>query len=118
MDNYIRTWWEAADSRTAQWIRVDLGREYEVYSARTLFADRGLDYDAGIAPGPYPYRIEGSIDGVEWFTLIDKSDNTIDQHIVYDTWGPKRARFARLFIIAAPRGMRIGVWEFTVFGRP
>ncbi|WP_308638262.1 family 43 glycosylhydrolase [Paenibacillus silvisoli] len=117
IDNYIRTWWEAADSSTAQWIAVELGREYEVCSARTLFADRGLDYDGGVVPGPYKYRIEGSLNGEEWFTLIDKSDNTVDQHIVYDAWNPHRARYVRLFILAAPRGMRMGVWEFTAFGR-
>jgi len=118
VDNYIRTWWEAADASTPQWLCVDLGREYEVHAARTLFADRGLDYEAGILPGPYGYIIEGSADGKEWSTLIDKSGNTLEQHIEYDTWDPRRVRYVRLVVLSAPAGIRVGVWEFTVFGRP
>lgn len=115
-DDNIRSWWEAAGTGT-QWLRVDLERVYALYSARTMFADRGLDYGGGVVPGPYRYRIEGSLDGTSWFTLLDKSDNTIDQPIEYDAWTPRPARYVRLVVLSAPKGMRLGVWEFSVFGR-
>jgi xylan 1,4-beta-xylosidase len=117
VDNYIRTWWEAADSTVPQWIRVDLDGNYEVFAARTLFADRGLDYDAGVLPAPYKYRIDGSLDGNDWFVLVDKSGNDVEKHIVYDTWDSQKARYVKLVVLEAPSGMPVSVWEFTVFGK-
>lgn len=117
VDDYIRTWWEAGEESAPHWLEVDLDREWEVCAARTMFADRGLDYDAGILPGPYQYRIDGSLDGQQWTTLLDMSENTIDRHIAYDTFPTARARHIRLTILAAPAGIRPAIWEFTVFGR-
>jgi hypothetical protein len=118
VDNFIRTWWQAADARSPQWLEVDLEGEFVVNSARTMFADRGLDYAAGVVPGPYRYRVLGSLDGKEWFVLADQSANRIERHIVLDTWEPRLVRRARLEVLAAPPGMEIAVWEFTVFGWP
>ena len=119
VDNVIRTWWEAAAGDEAPWLKVDLHREWEVGAVRTLFADRGLDYEAWVIPGPYRYRIEGSLDGQAWEVLVDKSGNTVDKHMEYDqVAGKKRARYVRLVVVGWPMGMRLGVWEFTVFGRP
>jgi hypothetical protein len=49
--------------------------------------------------------------------FCDQSGNTVDRHIAYDTWTPAKARYIRLLILTAPLGMRIAVWEFTVFGK-
>lgn len=116
-DDNIRTWWEA-DAPGPQSLQIDLGRAYGVSATRTMFADRGLDYAAGRLPGAYRYRIEGSLDGNNWTVLLDKSENKIDQHIGYDTWATAPARQVRLSVLSAPNGFRIGVWEFTVFGKP
>jgi xylan 1,4-beta-xylosidase len=115
-DDQIRTWWQA-DGPAPQWIRVDLSHSYDVSAIRLLFADRGLNYDAGVTPGPYRYLIEGSLDGESWSVLFDHSHNTVDRHIAYHTWPPQSARHIRLTILEAPRGMQIGLWELTVFGR-
>lgn len=117
VDDNIRTWWEAKDGTLPQWLEVDLDREYTVCAARIMFADRGLDYDAGVLPGPYQYRIEGARDGGPWEVLLDRTDNAVDRHIAYDTWEPRLVRRVRLTVLGAPRGMTVGIWEFTVFGR-
>jgi xylan 1,4-beta-xylosidase len=117
VDNVIRTWWEAATDQGPQWLQVDMEYEYQVYSGRTLFGDRGLSYPTGVVPGPYSYRIEGSCDEKTWTVLCDRSGNAVDRHIAYDTWEPRKARFVRLVVLSAPPGMRISIWEFTVFGR-
>ena len=116
-DDDIRTYWEPEDDDKEPWLLSDLGREYEVSSARTIFGDLGLDYDNGVVPGPYKYLIEGSMDKTEWQTLLDLSENTIDRHIAYDAWQPFVARYVRLTILDVPAGMRPAVWEFTVFGK-
>lgn len=114
----LRTWWQAADASCPQWLEVDLQGEFPVSSARTLFADAGLDYPGGITPGPYAYRIHGSRDGQAWDLLCDRARNNAEQHIVFDTWEPRLLRHVRLEITAVPAGMTAAVWEFTVFGLP
>lgn len=125
-DDNIRTWWEAQGDGP-QWLQVDLCNDYtrdalratqgfRVGAARTLFADRGLNYSQGIVPAPYRYRIEGSLDAHQWMVLHDSTDCCEERHIAYDTWEPQFIRYVRLLVISAPAGMRIGVWEFTVFG--
>ncbi|HEX4140951.1 MAG TPA: discoidin domain-containing protein, partial [Candidatus Methylacidiphilales bacterium] len=81
-------------------------------------ADRGLDYSSGVLPGPYKYIIEGSLDGKEWVVLHDHGKNAVDKHIAYHAFPAKKARYVRVTIQSAPPGIRIAVWEFTVFGVP
>ena len=117
-DNNIRTWWQPADNAPLpQYLELDLFRPWVISAARTLFADRGLDYDQGIVPAPYLYRLEGSLDRKTWFTVCDRSANACEQHMVYDTFAPAKAQFVRLVILGVPPGMTAGVWEFTVFGQ-
>lgn len=116
IDNEIRTWWEAAPDDREPWLEIDLGREWSLSASRILFADRGLSYSKEIVPGPYRYIIKVSHDRHSWDSLWDKRSNEIEQHIVYDSWPTQRGRWVRLRITGAPPGMRIGVWEWTVFG--
>lgn len=118
-DDSIRTWWQAADATTPQWLESDLNAVYAVSAARVMFADRGLDLRTGVAPGPYRYRILGREKASQaWSVLVDRSANTVDRHIAYETWPERPLRQLRLEILAAPPGMAIAVWQFTVFGRP
>jgi len=117
VDNSVNTWWQAA-GEPPQWLEVDLRGEYLIHSARTMFADRGLDYKAGVVPAPYRYRILGSRDDKTWELLCDKSANAEERHIVLDRFTPAWCRRALLEILAVPPGMKTAVWEFTVFGWP
>lgn len=118
-DDSIRTWWQAVDSAQPQWLDCDLHAPFETAGARVMFADRGLDLRTGVVPGPYRYRILGrESDRQEWSALVDRSGNAVDRHIAYETWPARRLRHVRLEILAAPPGMAIAVWQFTVFGRP
>jgi hypothetical protein len=118
VDDSIQTWWQAADSKQAQSITVDLAEKFDVTAARIVFADQGLDYAAGIVPGPYRYRVWVSLDNKAWHIAIDRSSNTEERHIAYETCAPVKAQYARLEVLAAPSGMEIAVAEFTVFGKP
>jgi xylan 1,4-beta-xylosidase len=115
-DNSIRTWWEA-EGPAPQWLTFDLGRAYLIRSIRTVFADRGLDYEHGILPGPYQYLIEGSRDnGTTWFPLVDQTRNTTDRQIAYDVCPkPEWTSMIRITIQDAPKGVRVGVIECTAF---
>ncbi len=117
IDNEIRTWWEAEPEDAAPWIEVNLDRVWELRAARICFADRGLDYEKGVLPGPYQYRIDVSSDGGSWTSLLDRTDNAVDRHIAYDILPAASAARARLTITGWPAGMRVGVWEFTLFAQ-
>ena len=118
VDNYIRTWWQAADATLPQWLAVDLLGEFTVHAARIIFADSGLDYSHGIEPAPYGYRLLGSLDGMRWDLLCDRSENHVEQHIVFDSWQQRMVRYIRLEILIVPPGMTTAVQDFTVFGEP
>lgn len=117
VDQDIRTWWEAKTAAPHQWLQVDLERRYQICAARLLFADCGLAYAAGRVPGPYRYRLEGSLDGRRWQRLFDGSRNTVDRQAAYHAWAPQPARFVRVILLGVPRGLRAGLWEWTVFGQ-
>lgn len=118
-DDSIRTWWQAAEATSPQWLESDLNAVYATSAARVMFADRGLDLRTGVVPGPYRYRILGREKATQdWTVLVDRSANATDRHIAYETWPERPLRHVRLEILAAPPGMAIAIWQFTVFGRP
>jgi xylan 1,4-beta-xylosidase len=114
-DDNLRTWWEAAGTSN-EWLEIDLNSICDIRSFRTIFADRGLNRKEGIVPGPYCYRIEGTKDGKDWVTLVDQSKNGVDRQITYETCQTSRVRYIKITILSAPKGMRIALWDFTVFG--
>lgn len=117
-DDSIRTWWQA-EGAAPQWLETDLRAVHPVSAARIMFADRGLDLRTGVVPGPYRYRLLGRVsERDEWSVLVDRSGNTVDRHIAYETWAERPLRQVRLEILAAPPGMAVAVWQLTIFGRP
>lgn len=118
IDNYVRTWWEAAEGDRTPSISIDLMQNFLVDSARILWSDAGLDIGKGITPAPYRYKIELSRDGKTFTTAVDKAGNSVDNNIEFDEIPPERARYVRLTVTGAPARMPIGVVEFTVFGKP
>jgi len=70
-------------------------------------------------PTPFRYRIEVSIDGKEFSTVVDKTDNAIVRYTEFDEIPPARCRYVRLTMTGWPRlANPLGVVEFTVFGKP
>jgi hypothetical protein len=115
VDNYIRTWWEPADDTLPQWLEVDLAGTFSVEAARIIFSNAGIGPRSESAP--YRYKIEVSADKKVWRIAVDKSANNTPCNIEYEQFAPVRGRYVRLTITAAPRDRRLGVIEFTAFGR-
>jgi len=115
VDNYARTWWQAAEPVCPQYLSVNLDEEYETMAARVIFNEQPLPHNP--APAIFRFRIEGSLDGANWITLCDCSDSTFDGHIRFETWSATRCRHVRLVILAVPAGITPGVLDFCVFGK-
>ena len=64
-------------------------------------------------------KIEASIAGKEYATVLDKMKNQVTMYTEFDEIPPTRCRFVRLTITDWPRRgtTPLGVTEFTVFGK-
>jgi hypothetical protein len=117
LDDSMLTWWQPADDDPEPALTVDTGAVYRVGASRILWREVGLDYDAGILPGPFRYRIEVSVNGADWTTALDAADNREDLACDSRVFPPCAGRYVRLTILGSPRGIRPAVISFTAFGR-
>ena len=129
-DENIRTWWRGESSGDT--IEIDLQKNYDVHAIQVNFADdeRYEDLDDGIgnvtALGqrliedtnkPTRWLLEGSIDGVDYFIMSDKSNAETDlSHDLVLIENGAKARFIKLTVIATPFEP-ICVSGIRVFGR-
>ena len=125
-DGNARTWWAPAEDDAEASLTLDLGwvtdadplQEFMVDSARILFMlPQGLRR-AGEGARTRQYTIAVSRDGKEFATVVDHTENAVDNAVTFDEITPVRCRYVRLTITGWPAGMERGVIEFTVFGEP
>ena len=65
----------------------------------------------------YKYRIEVSMDGKEFFTALDQTDNKTPRDTIFEEIPPVKCRFVRLTLTGWPKSAPLGIIEFTVFGK-
>jgi hypothetical protein len=140
-DSNVRTWWEPAEGDAKPWLMLDLGsrnpddpnQEFLIDSARVIFDaaphrpasgeihveghDRRWFGEPPGAPSPYRYRLETSLDGKEFRTVVDRTANEHAATIEFDDFRPVRCRFVRLTVPGIPAEAPLAVLEFTVFGK-
>ena len=78
-DESLRTWWSAETGNAGECLWTDLGKAYEVCSVQVNLADQDVEAVGGRGYGfTYKYTLEASVDGDNWFTLIDRRDSADD----------------------------------------
>jgi hypothetical protein len=128
VDDFSGTIWRpAADDAAPQLTielspatRFDVVQLFTVDGMRIMFgsgARRGFGGRGGGALPVYKFRLETSMDGESFTTVLDCSGNDIARDTFYEDFAPVRARFVRLTITDWPRTQPLGVIDFTVFGR-
>jgi len=118
LDDSTLTWWQPSAEDKQPSLLVSLQGNYHVSSARVLFKEVGLDIASGDETGPFKYKVE-VMDRKDntWKTLIDRSGNTDDVIMDYQTSdNPVYGQVVKLTITGWPEGIRPGVVEFTCFG--
>lgn len=111
------TWWQPSDDDAEPTLTFTLKQgTYKVTASRVWWKEQGLDYAAGVLPGPFKYIIEG-YDGKEWYTLLDRSDLEVDLNIDYCDFDAGICKAVRIRIVGWPKGMKPGIVDFTVFGK-
>jgi hypothetical protein len=68
----------------------------------------------------HQYKIEASIDGDTYTTVLNKTDNRLTKYVEFEEIPPTACRFVRLTITDWPKVINTNMWtmEFTVFGKP
>ena len=126
----VQTWWRAASNSLDEWLRVDLGRAFDVRAVQINFADDKIDVPCPgeIRPGSQAryieeqdymtrWKLEGSTDGKSWFVIEDKSDASTDlSHDLIVREEGFAARYLRLGSMAVPYGQNPCVSGLRVFG--
>ncbi len=121
VDESWLTWWQPKDDDKEKCITVPLesNTAFIISSIRIIWRDIGMDYLDGVIPGPIQYVVEYSDtkkDNYNWKTLIDASKNDKDLCVDYIEVEPTRAYALRLKIVGAPKGISVGLCNFTAFG--
>ena len=127
----VRTWWQAAGNSRDEWLCMDLGNIAEVHAVQINFADDGIDVPCPgeLRPG-WParcieardwktqWKLEGSLDGEQWFVLEDKREAETDLSHDLLIWEEGRTvRYLRLSGIAVPYEQNPCISGLRVFGR-
>ncbi len=114
-DNSALTWWEPEETDETPVITSSIQVPFYVGAVRLFWQEIGLNEAEGRLPAPIGYILEGHLNG-QWFTLIDNKDGDIDYNIDYRTFEPVSCDKVRLTITKKPKGLNIGLRDFTVFG--
>jgi len=135
VDNSSGTWWEPSPTDQQPTLTLDLGpatrfdrvQLFKIDSARLLFTGGWRFGRREVAPTTnaspalvkaYQYKIETSMDGKTFTTVLDQSTNAIVRNTIFEEIPPTQCRFVRLTMINWPRATPLGIIEFTVFGKP
>ena len=148
IDDSNGTVWQPAENDAQPTLTIDLiaptefetNQLFEIDSSRLEFAagggcgGRGARGAAGAPPAAAPvppaaaapnaitafrYKIEVSMDGKQYTTVLDKTNNNVTRYTEFDEIPPTRCRFVQLTMTDWPRRgtTPLGITEFTVFGK-
>ena len=130
-DENVQTWWQAGSSRPGEWIRIDLGEEYDVHAVQINFADDHPDLPV---PGEFHtddtprfiddqkmvtrWILEGSADDLHYQVIEDKSTALTDlPHDLIVREKGLRIRYLKLTVQEVPYAQRPCISGFRVFGK-
>ncbi|TXK49361.1 family 43 glycosylhydrolase [Pontibacter qinzhouensis] len=116
VDESVKTFWLAENNSDQQWVQVDLQKPGKVHALQVNYHDHQSNM-YGRLPGLYHrYVIEGSLDGNNWFTLVDRKNSYKDVPNDYVELGtPQTARYIRYKNIHVPTP-HLAISGLRVFG--
>lgn len=128
-DESIKSAWSSESGKNGEWLRVDLGKEYEVRAVQVNFADCMTkkkhapikEYGGTFTQERYieeelvryEYKIEYSINGADWSAYGEKQNTTLPHKLISRS---EKARFIRIVFDSAPYGQNFSISGLRVFG--
>ncbi|RTE09193.1 family 43 glycosylhydrolase [Paenibacillus whitsoniae] len=129
----VQSWWKAATNASGEWLEVDLKHVCDVHAVQLNFADdqmnlplpegatlkqvgetrRYLDERQHVTR----WLLEGSVDGIEYFVIEDKSEADTDlSHDLVVKEGGVKARYIRCTVKELPFNQNACISGLRVFG--
>lgn len=115
-DENIRTLWVAGSNSDSIYLEMDLGRTMTIHAVQINFQD----FNAEIFGKPDTLRqqfiVETSVNGEDWYTIIDFSENQADRpHAYIELNQPARGRYVKYRNVYFPNSY-LAISDFRVFG--
>lgn len=131
VDENVQTWWQAASAESGEWIQVDLERTFTVNAVQINFADDEIDIPVpgkirGTTQARYieekdyvtRWKLEGSLDGEDYFVIEDKSDAETDlPHDLVVKEDGIQVRFLKLTVLEVSYGQPPCISGLRAFGK-
>lgn len=126
-----QNWWRADSAESGQWLEVDLTEPMDVRAIQINFADDALPIKSpgeikGSATQPRyieerelrtRWKLEGSLDGTEYFVIEDKSDAKTDlPHDLVVREEGIQVRFVHLTVVEIPYDVTPCISGLRIFG--
>lgn len=116
-DEIAKTSWLAETNDSTEWLIIDLERASDMYAIQINYADYKSKMYGRIADLRHRYTIEGSLDGNDWFTIVDKRGNFKDTPNDYvELERPVSTRYLRYNNIEVPTPY-LAISEIRIFGK-
>ena len=125
LDNSTATWWEPADDDATPTLTMSLSpavdrdrvQTFQIDGTRLLFGGGGRGFGAPSTPPIYKYKIEVSMDGENFKTVLNTSDNKTPRNVLFDEFAPVECRYVRLTMLDWPKNSPLSILDFSVFGK-
>lgn len=115
-DENSKTFWLAAANDDSQWVEIDLQQPATVNAVQINYNDYQSDMYGRYTGLYHRYAIEGSLDGKEWFVLVDRSSSFKDVPNDYvELEYPQQVRYVRYNNIHVPTP-HLSISAIRVFG--
>ena len=106
-DTTLASFWSG--NNTPSYLEVDFGEETEIASTHIIFYYGDSRH--------YQYRLDVSVDGEAWETVVDGSDNTERSTAtgVFHSFAPVTARYARAHVLKNSANIGAHIVELRIF---
>jgi hypothetical protein len=116
VDENVKTFWIAEKNNDQQWIEIDLLKSSTIHAVQVNYHDYKSNIYGRMEGMYHRYVIEGSTDGTNWTTLVNRKDSYKDVPNDYVELGsPAAARYIRYKNIHVP-STNLAISDIRVFG--
>lgn len=115
-DENSKSYWVAEANNDKQWVEIEMKNTGDIYAIQLNFHDHESGIYTRTEGLRHRFTIEASIDGINWTTIIDKSNSYKDSPNAYlPLMVPQKAKYIRYNNIEVP-GKNLAMSEIRVFG--
>ncbi len=116
-DENIQSFWVAEKNDSSVFVEIDLEQPSAVHAIQVNFHDHKEDLYGRVQGLYHQYIIEGSLNGADWFPMVDRSKSFKDVPNDYVELGiPAKARYIRYRNIHHPT-KNLAISDIRIFGK-